>query len=198
MNYESRLISLKRLKSQIQEATKSRAMDATKSYDAGLSSKVEGWTQQIAIAQKQIKSGHHLNALQFGQMRFAQDRSARYGARQRFHTKDRQLETLYILTVEIALALGDFLAQKGPEKNAESVALEAIAKSLEKIMKSISTDSQTMQEFGLGSEQQTITASVRQLERTSPGPATTPGVMPVLDLFTLILAYFAFIKAMRK
>ncbi|WP_226780900.1 glycoside hydrolase family 127 protein [Oceaniglobus trochenteri] len=198
MSHETRLFALRRLRDEIRAETKTRALAAEGTHDPALAAKVDRWIQQVAAAQKQIKSGHHLNALQFEQMRFAADRSARHSAAQRFRSRDANLAALQRATVEVAQALGALLAQKGAEKNDLAKAVEAIGKSLEKIMKSIDTGATATQDFGLGQQEQTITASVRQLERTTGTPTGTAAGLPVIDLFTLILAYFAMIKAMRR
>lgn len=194
MNYEANAIYLRQMKAQI--TTTSMSLDAdpiksgTHSFNQ-LIAKISEWERRIELMRRDLKSQAHHNAAAFSRNRFG---PSSYSAKQSFTSKTQNIETLRTAIFEVAHALAVLLEKLHAGGSPEKKALEGMKHAVNNIMK----DHKSGQEFGLGGKEQVLTASVRQLESGAGGPPSQMQPGGIIDIFTLVLSYFALIKAMRN
>lgn len=196
MNYEAQVIQLRRMKNEIVTARLGLSTNPVQPNSHGLDkilAQAAGWDNKIRLIQRELKSRSHHNAMVMGQNRFG---ATRHAARQSFDGKQKNLQTLYNATLEVAHELTHLVQQAHGGAGPTQRALEGIKSALQNLSRQ-GGDPQS-ESFGLGGQEQVITATVRQLERDFQVP---PGSMPasgIVDVFTLLLSYYVLLKTLKK
>ena len=196
MNFEAQKISLQRLLDQIRARRMALSADPVTPHTHGwdtLEADMQRWAEQVRLFQRNLKSqSHHTQMLH----QVAGGARAPVPARQSHASKLSNQAVLYQQVGLIAHELTHLAQQRGGTD--QKKALDAIGSALENLTKGQTQTDEVLQSFAFGPQKPQITAGVSQLTSVTP---TQPGTMPpggVVDLFTLILAYFALIKAMSS
>lgn len=196
MNFEAQKISLQRLWEQINSrrlATQTNPVSThTRDWDA-LNADIQRWEGQVQLIQRNLKSQAHFAAM----LHQVAGGSRAPAPAQHSHTSklSNQAE-LYKRVGLIAHELTHLTQQRGGTD--QKKALDAIGSALENLTSGQKQTEEVLKAFSFGNQQAQISASVRQVTASTPVP---PGGLPpggVVDLFTLILAYFALLKAMSS
>lgn len=198
MGHETELYGIRKLSNQIEAERVKLIGDTptkhTASYDA-LYQKLTDWERRfIDLKQtwdRTLKSRSHFNHMMYQTQRFGANA---YAARQRLESREANVAEVSKAVAELEKRLRDLL-HAFVSGNASKTALDAIGAVIEKHIKdSHASDGLTsIPTMPLQNAVAEIRADTGHQPAASGGPA-----FPVIDIFTLILAYFALLKKLSK
>lgn len=198
MGHETELYGIRKLSNQIEaERVKLLGDTPTKhtaSYDA-LEQKITDWERRFVdlkqIWERTLKSRSHFNHMMYRTQRFEANA---YAARQRLESREANVAEVSKAVAELERRLRDLL-HAFLSGNASKTALDAIGGVIENHMKTCheSDGLTSIPTMPLQNAVAEIRADTGHQPAAGGGPA-----FPVIDIFTLILAYFALLKKLSK
>ena len=195
MSYFARIQALNAMAAAIRTETMkletSVPKPGTHSHDT-LARKIEDWQQSITVAERNIKSASHFNHMVHRKARFG---PGSYAAGQRLRSKEANLAQVREAVFDVAEAMTDLLARYFAGPNAGQRGMEG----LKHAIKRLSQQSGDEVDFSLGMERASVEAQVRVMADSLPLGAQKPfNPGGIIDVFTLILAYFVLLKSLRQ
>ena len=192
----ARLSQLKRLKSDIVAETLKLSVSHPKPGTHGwsvLEQKIAGWERTINLFNRNLKSRSHHAHMVASQSRFG---PGAYAANQRLKSAESSIDTERQTLLDIAVALNDLVIALYGGPGPGQRALEGLKHAVKQLMTSNSAgDDLSLGPSGQSMQMQIVTA---RDALPSGGPVGGPQMPQVVDLFTLVLAYFVLLKALRK
>ena len=192
MGHEAKLFALNNLAMQI-EGERLKLLGGTPAPGGNshneLERKIAAWDQVIRNTARDLKSQSHFNHMVHGQERFSANS---FAAGQRLKSAEGNVAQLSDALGRVAMALADLTNTLWQGPNGQVRAMEGLKRVLSNWQKA----AKHSQDGIMGAAPQELQATVRQIESQMPrGGMPTPGVV---DIFTLILSLFVFIKTMNK
>lgn len=198
MGHETELFGIRKLSNQI-ESERVKLIGDTPSkhsaaYDA-LEQKITDWERRFVDLkhtwERTLKSRSHFNHMMYQTQRFGANA---YSERQRLQSREANVAEVSKAVVELERRLRDLL-YAFTSGNGSKTALDAIAGVIENHMKT-SHQPDALARIPTMPLQNAI-AEIRADTGQHPAAGGAP-VFPVVDIFTLILAYFALLKKLSK
>lgn len=195
MSHQAKVIHLEQLALAIKnEAVKilPGAPDSRKLAHKQLAAKIEGWEQTVKLVQRDMKSQSHFNHMVHTHTKGGMDG---FAADQRLKSGEANVKQISDALDKVIAALAQLSDQFFAGDNAETRALKGIAHALKNWSKSAKHTETGM--IGATAPRD-VQATIQQAKPFMPHG--TPGMVGPggLDIFTMVLAYFVFIKAMSK
>lgn len=195
MSHQAKVIHLEQLARSITgEAVKilPGAPDPRKHAYAQLEAKIAKWEQTVKLVQRDMKSQSHFNHMVHAHTKSG---PGAYAADQRLKSGEQNIKQVSDALDKVIDALKQLSDQFFGGDNAETRALKGIAHALKNWSKTVKhTEKGIIGTPAPRDVQATIQQAKPFVPHGTPGMAAPGG----LDIFTLILAYFVFIKAMTK
>ena len=195
MSHQAKIIRLEHLATVISnEAVKilPGAPDPRKHAYAQLAAKIEGWEQTVKLVQRDMKSQSHFNHMVHAHTKGG---AGGYAAGQRLKSGEENVKQVSQALDKVIAALAQLSDQFFAGDNAETRALKGIAHALKNWSKTVKhTETGMIGTPAPRDVQATIQQAKPFIPHGSPGMAAPGG----LDIFTMVLAYIVFIKAMSK
>lgn len=195
MSQQAKVIRLEQLAVAItNEAVKilPGAPDPRKLAHAQLAAKITGWEQSIKLVQRDMKSQSHFNHMVHAHTKGGPDS---YAADQRLKSGEANVKQISNALDKVIAALSQLSDQFFAGDNAETRALKGIAHALKNWSKTAKhTESGMVGSTAPRDVQATIQQAKPFIPHGTPGMAAPGG----LDIFTILIAYVVFIKAMTK
>lgn len=195
MSHQAKIIRLEQLARAIQsEAVKilAGAPDSRKFAHTQLAAKIEGWEQAVKIVQRDMKSRSHFNHMVHAHNSGG---PGGYAADQRLKSGEENVKKISQALDKVIDALGQLSDNFFGGDNAETRALKGIAHALKNWSKTTKhTETGMIGMTAPRDVQATIQQAKPFIPHGSPGMAA-PGM---IDVFTILMAYFVFMKALTK
>ena len=195
MSHQMKLFAIRALGDQI-EAERIKIMgimpEQGKAAFQSLEAKIDGWKARIEAVQKDLKSQSHFNHMIHQQNRFG---AGAYAARQSFQSREGNVKELSDALGDVAAKLQDLIAALWGGKPREARALEAMKHALGNWLKTTKHTEQGV--IGQPAPHQ-LQATVQEIRSQVPQGPAGPPAPGVVDIFTLILAYFVLLKSLSK
>lgn len=196
MSHQTQLFGLRALAGQI-DAERIKLMgDRPKPGDAAhiaLQRKIDGWTLQITGIEKDLKSRSHFNRMIYETNRFG---AHGYAAKQSFNSKEGNVRALSDALAAVARVLVTLITDLYAGPGGEERALKGMEHALSNWLESVKHS----EEGVMGAVPFNVQNAVQEVQVRATQPADGP-TMPapgVVDIFTLILAYFVLLKSLNK
>lgn len=152
--------------------------------------RIDHWQQSVEVAMRDIKSASHLNHMIHDKNRFG---PGSYSAGQRLRSKEAELAEVRKAAFEVASALADLIDRYYAGPTGAQRGMEGLKSALKRL-----TNKEGSENFGFEQEEGRIQSEIRSLsEELPPTAPKTFNPSTVVDVFTLILACFVLLKAVR-
>ncbi len=193
MGHEAKLFALQNLVSQIENERIKLLGGVPKPHTHGhneIERKIEGWKQTIQNTERDLKSQSNFKHMVHQHERFG---AGSYAAGQRLNSQESNVAQLSDRLGKVAMSLVGLMKalHDGPDGTVR--ALEG----MEHVLSNWLAGAKNTDQGIMGAAPQELQVTVRQLESQLPkdGAPPAPGIV---DIFTLILAYFVLIKSLSK
>lgn len=191
MNHQAKIIGMRRLAHSI-EAERIKIMagvpDKTTHAHVELTQKIESWQRTFLALTKELKSQSHFNHMIYEKNRFS---SNAHAARDRFRSGQHNVQELSQALLDVEQSLRNLAAAFFGGKGGAAAALEGIAH----VMGNWQEATKHSKEGLTGQAPSQLQAAVVEVRAHLPSQSPAMPAPGVIDIFTLILAYFAFIKS---
>lgn len=196
MSHQTKLFGIRRMAQDI-ERERVKLLGGAPGKDSAefiaLTGKIDAWQLRFEAIKKDLKSQSHFNHMMHRKQRFSPNA---YAAGQQLRSKEANVRELSLALADMEAKLRDLIVALFGGKGGAVAALEAIGH----VMGNWLQSSKHSGEGLLGPAPAQLQGTVAEIRSHTPGPSPAGGTppMPVVDLFTLILAYFALLKSLSR
>ena len=194
MSHQAKLFGIVALSKQI-EAERIKLIgglpEQGKAGFIALEAKIDGWKRTMETIQRDLKSQSSFNNMIHQQNRFGDHA---FAAKQRANSGEANVKELSDALGDVAVKLQDLMDTLWGGKPGEARALDAMKHALSNWQKSMKHADEGIMGTAPHSRQATVQEVRAQMPQAPAGPPA-PGVV---DIFTLILAYFVFVKSLTR
>lgn len=194
MSHQSKLFGIRKLTREVQAEYAKILGNAPEKRTYGhalLEAKIECWQNSYVAILKSLTSQSHFNRIIYQQQRFKPNA---YSAHQSFTSREANVGELFAALADLEVSLRNLVGVFVSGKPAIAAALDAIGHALDEMMRS-SLHSDIGMTGPAPAKLQIAVADTCAHFPLSSNNLPTPGVV---DVFTLVLAYFVLLKAMSK
>lgn len=193
MGHEAKLFALQNLVSQIENERIKLLGGVPKPHTHDhneIERKIEGWKQTIQNTERDLKSQSNFNHMVHQHERFG---AGSYAAGQRLNSQESNVAQLSDRLGKVAMSLVGLMKALHGGSDGTVRALEG----MEHVLSNWLAGAKNTDQGIMGAAPQELQVTVRQLESQLPKDGTPPAP-GIVDIFTLILAYFVLIKSLSK
>jgi len=194
MSHQTKLFGIRALASQIEsERIKIIGIlpEQGKAAFGALEQKIDGWKRTIETIQRDLKSQSNFNHMIHQKERFGDHA---FAAGQRLKSGEANVKELSDALADVAVKLQDLIDALWGGKPGEARALDAMKHALGNWLKTTKHSEQGV----MGKAPTNLQTTVAEVRAQVPTPPAGPPAPGVVDIFTLILAYFVFVKSLTK